>query len=219
MQFWIQPFALLLLVVLLWSLLPASAVLFKVRLLPPLPDSHVRFVELDSQYASEIIRVSMQAWRRSAFGDATASDLGFGEIDPFVSLDAPVFLESSRHFPSRWQPGEVTPLAAKLPDLLYAAPSTSRFSEQSVLPKAQGLYVKMDATLESAGFQFPPKGLSKLSGAGSCRVYVECDDDGKVVHVVILQNNGATPADIERTLQLGGAVGSARGEILFMWRK
>ncbi len=216
LQFWLQPFLLLLLVILLWRLLPLSALLFTSRVVQPLPDARVFYVKLDPAYAAEALRVSMQAWRRSAFGGG--DDITLAEIESHMPLGAPAFLKRGRLYPGSWSPGQITPMAQTLPDLLYAGERSVSHSSMPAAESSQGVRTVLDPALEVAGFRFPWKRLSALTGSGRCRAYVETGSDGAVVHVLILEGAGAAATAVERALALGVAAEAVAGEVVVMWR-
>jgi hypothetical protein len=221
LHFWFQPFALLLLIAVLWYLLPSSALLFKTRIVQPLPDARVSYVKIDSVFATEILRVSMQAWRRSAFGDgSTDNGIIMSVIEPYVPLGPPVFLSRSCGYSANWVPSEVQPLQRKLPDLLCTFNRAESIYQMPSLSGSQGVRIVLDQNLEDAAFKFVGMQLSDLRKSGSCRVYVETEDDGSVAHVLILESSGQEcPAEIERALSMGQADGAARGQIEISWRK
>jgi hypothetical protein len=215
-QFWLQPFLLLLVVILLWRLMPLSALLYASRVVPPLPDAHVFYVTLDPEYAAEALRASMQAWRRAAVGGE--NDITLVEIDSFMPLGAPAFLRRGRRYPGRWAPCQITPLAQALPDLLCTEAPAFEYGGVPPEENSRGVRTVLDPALERAGFRFPWKRLSALAGSGRCRAYVETGGEGSVVHVLILEGAGANAAVIERALALGDAGEAVAGEVLVMWR-
>jgi hypothetical protein len=216
LQFWLQPFLLLLLIALLWHLLPVSALLFKPRLVQPLPDPHVFYVKLNPAYAAEVLRASMQAWHRS--GGGSGDNISLDAVEPFVPLGAPALLEQGSVYPGRWSPGDVTPLAQALPDLFCASGITTRFPFEPGSRKLQGVKIECDPALAEADFSFPEEEILKIPGSGSCRFFVETDDDGTVVHLLVLDGWGENSAKIGRMLDRGSSRGAARGELRVMWR-
>lgn len=216
LHFWLQPFLLLLLILLLWHLLPVSALLFKPRLVQPLPDPHVFYVKLNPAYASEVLRASMQAWRRS--GGGSGDNISLGAIEPFVPLGAPALLEQGSVYPGHWAPEDVTPLAQALPDLICTSENTTRYVFKTGSQKLTGVNIESDSALKKAGFTFPEKEIYKIPGSGSCRFYIETGDDGAVVHLLVMDGGVEGSAAIERVLAKGSTKGAARGEVRVMWR-
>lgn len=216
LQFWLQPFVLLLFIVLLWRLLPFSALMYKPRVMQPLPAPHVFYVNLDSVFASEVLRTSMQTWRRTEFGGG-GDAISFEEIDPFEPLGPPQLLEQGSVYPGRWTPGDVTPLAQSLPDLLYTSRRATLFPFDVVEEK--GLRVSLSPALKKAEFDFPEKELADLKGSGSARYCIETDAKGSVVHVLSLNPEIETSVLIERLLYRGNSKDAVRGELQIMWRK
>ena len=215
LQFWLQPFLLLLIVVLLWRQLPVSAVMYKTRLVQPLPSAHVFYVNLDPAFATEVLRASMQAWRRTEFGGG-GDAISFEEVEAFEPLGPPQLLEQGSVYPGKWTPGDVTPLAQTLPELLYRSDTESLYPSNFMVQK--GARVFLDPVLKKAGFIFPKVALSQLPGTGSARFSVETGDDGCVVHVLTLDPDVKSAASVERLLYRGVSKKAVRGEVQVMWR-
>ncbi len=214
-QFWLQPFLLLMIIVLLWRLLPFSALMYKPRVIQPLPAPHVFYVKLDPVFAAEVLRASMQAWRRIEFGGGSDA-ISFEAVEPFEPLGAPQLLEQGSVYPGKWSPGDVTPLAQSLPDLLAASDAVSLYSDNVIAGK--DVRVFLSPSLEKAGFTIPEVYLSKLTGTGAACFYVETDDNGYVVHVLLLKSEIKSSVSIEQLLYRGVSAKAARGELQIMWR-
>lgn len=215
LQFWLQPFMLLLLIILLWRLLPVAAVLYKPRVIQPLSTPHVSYVKLDAAYASEVLRSSMQAWRRIDFG-SEGDAISFEAVEPFEPLGDPRLLEQGSVYPGRWTPDDVTPLALRLPSLLYRSDATSLYASE--INEALGVRIIYSPSLRAAEFEIPEIQLSKFSGSGSARFYVETDEKGAVAHVLVLDPDVKSAFFVERALYQGSAAQAVRGELEVMWR-
>ena len=188
-HFWAQPFAMLFIALLLCKLLPISAVVYKSRLVQPLPDARVAYVNLNPKYAMQVLRSSMQSWRSSELGGGASDGMTMDDIDLSVPLGPPGFLKQGEVYPGRWTPGLITPLAQSLPGLLRNSDFESRFDAATLQKKSSsGIKIINDPLLERSGFVFPDESLSVLKGIGRCRFYVECLDDGSVVHVLLLDS-------------------------------
>jgi len=219
LQFWWQPFVMLLLVLMLCRLLPVSAVLYKSRVVQPLPAAHVFYVNLDPDYALEILRISMQTWRRSNLGGSGSDGMSMDVVELSVPLDAPEFLEQGSRYPGTWTPGVVTPLAQSLPDLLCATAPFDRYGNlTAVRSKQTGFHAVLDPALIKARFSLPEKELSDFKGSGHCRFYVETLEDGSVEHVLCLSSSFKEVNAVERAMHLGRAKGAVRGEVELWWR-
>ena len=215
LQFWLQPFVLLLLIALLWYLLPVSALMFKPRVIQPLPAPHVFYVKLDPAFATEVLRASMQAWRRTEFGGG-GDAISFEEVEPFEPLGPPELLAQGSVYPGRWTPGDVTPLAQSLPDLLSTSDASSPYSSRII--EGKGVRVSLDSVLKKAGFEIPEIQLSNLTGIGFARFCIETDDNGSVVHVLAFDPEVKSATAIERLLYRGVSTKAVRGEVQVMWR-
>ncbi|MFO7936324.1 MAG: hypothetical protein R6V06_01800 [Kiritimatiellia bacterium] len=214
LQFWMQPFLLLLLIGLLWRMLPVPALLFDSRVVRPLPFSHVSYVRLEPAFASEVMRMSMQSLRRTeSYGGNVIS---FEAVEPYEAPGPPEFMEEGSFYPGKWSPDDVTPLAQGLPDLLCVSPPPSLYRESS--PLAEGFRMRIAPTLRKAGFAMPDINTEQLPGTGTVRFFVETDEKGSVVHVILLDPNVEGAYFLERMLYQGTSLKPASGEITFMWR-
>lgn len=215
LQFWLQPFLLLLLIVVLWHLLPFSALIYKPRIMQPLPAPHVFYVKLDPVFASDVLRVSMQTWRRTELGGG-GDAISFEEVDPYEPLGAPQLLEQGSVYPGRWAPDDVTPLAQSLPDLLYTSKTATLYPTDVAAEK--GVRFSLSPALKKAGFKCTEIKLANLKGAGSARFFVETDDTGSVAHVLLLTPEVESAVAVEHLLYRGSAKKAVRGELQIMWR-
>lgn len=218
LQYWWQPFVMLFLVLLLCRLLPLSAILFKSRVVQPLPAAHVFYVNLDPDYAMEVLRASMQTWRRSNLADGETDGMSMGDVELSVPLIAPLFLKQGALYPGGWTPGVITPLAQSLPALLYVSAPEIRSDNSSVLKRKQsGVHSVYDLALQKAQFVFPVQRLNGMKGSGRARFYIETLQDGSVVHVLSLNSDQKEISAVERMLYLGRAEGEVAGEIEIWW--
>ncbi len=219
LQYWLQPFALLFFILLLGRLLPVSAVLYESREVQPLPAAQVAYVSIEPDYGMEILRSSMQTWRRSNLGGDGPDGMSMEEVDLADPLSPPLFLEQGALYPGVWTPGVITPLAQSLPALLYATETENRYGNLAAIRQKQtGIHSAVDAPLRTAQFALPPAGLPEMPGAGRCRFYVETLEDGSVAHVLCLNSSVKDVAALERMLYLGRSQGAVQGEIEIWWR-
>jgi len=219
LQFWAQPLVLLLVSILLCKLLPLSAVFYKSRNIQPLPAARVSYVKLDPDYAMEVLRASMQTWRSSILSGSTLHGMSMDDVELSVPLGAPLLLKQGSLYPGKWVPGVITPLAQSLPDLLcVTVPAIQDRISDGVKPKSSGVIVRNDSGLRKAGFVFPSELLQKLAGSGRCRYYVECAEDGSVVHILLLESTLENSSVVERALQLGRSKVATEGQVEIMWR-
>ncbi|MDA3925450.1 MAG: hypothetical protein PF904_12200 [Kiritimatiellae bacterium] len=217
-QYWLQPFVLILMILLLWHLLPITAVLFKPRVVQPLPAPHVFYVNLDPDYAMEILRASMQTWRSFKLGDSESDGMAMDDVELSMPINSPEFLEQGSIYPGKWIPGVVTPMAQLLPDLLCPTPPYKRKSLSESAKKQTGFHSELDAALRSAQLILPLDSFSAVKGSGRCRFYIETLQDGSVAHVLCLSSSVDDISALERALYLGRAKTSAQGEVEFWWR-
>jgi len=219
LQYWLQPFVLLFFVLQLGRLLPVSALLYESREVQPLPAAGVAYVRIDPDYAMEILRSSMQTWRRSSLGGDGMEGMPMDDVELSDPLSPPAFLAQGALYPGVWTPGVITPLAQSLPALLYATEVISRYENlAAVRPKQTGIHSAVDTALRMAQFALPAAGLPEMPGAGRCRFYVETLEDGSVAHVLSLDSAAKDVAAVVRVLYLARAQGAVQGEIEIWWR-
>ena len=219
LQFWAQPLVLLLVSLLLCKLMPLSAGFYKSRTLQALPAARVSYVKLDPDYAMEVLRASMQTWRSSVLSGSSLHGMSIDDVELSVPLGAPRLLKQGRLYPGKWVLGVITPLAQSLPDILcVTVPVIQNRISDGVKLKSSGVIVRNDSGLKKAGFVFPLESLQKLAGSGRCRYYVECAEDGSVVHVLLLESTMKSSFVVERALQLGRSKVATEGQVEIMWR-
>jgi len=214
----VQPFVLLFLVLLLCRLLPVSAVLYESRELQPLPAARVFYVNIDPDYAMEILRATMQTWRRSKPEGEGSDSMSMEVVELSEPLGPPAFLKQGALYPGVWTPRAITPLAQSLPELLHASDIVSRYSNPATPnPPQSGVHSMLDAALQKVQFTLVAV-LPTLHGVGRCRFYIETAVDGSVVHVLRLDSSVKDITAFERALYLARAQEQAQGEIEIWWR-
>lgn len=219
LRYWLQPFVLLFLVFLLCRLLPVSALLYESREIRPLPGARAFYVSIDPDYAMEILRASMQTWRRSRPEGEGSDNMSMEAVELSEPLGPPAFLKQGSLYPGVWTPTVITPLAQSLPSLLHTSDIVSRYDNRAALKRPQsGVYAVADAALQGVQFTVPTATLSALPGVGRCRFYVETAADGSVAHVLRLESSIKDVTAVERALYLGQAQGPAQGEVEIRWR-
>jgi len=216
--FWWQAFLLLGVAALLWSQLPVTALLYEVRVIPPLPDAHVSYVTLDPAYAAHVFTKTMMARSLSGQGEKLESGIDLGTVEMDSGTQPPEFLEQGARYPGSWQPAEVYPLVQRLPDV--TVPVDVGASVFTRLPEApHGVRTELDQTLTAAAFSFPvPSGDKVPARDGHCRFYLETEPDGTVVHLLLLTPRTESVAVFEQALSRGQARGAARGVVELFWK-
>ena len=210
----------LFLVLLLCRFISVSDILYKPRVVKPLSAAHVFYVNLDPDYAMEVLRASMQTWRSSNLGGGDSDGMSMDEVELSVPLKAPVFLAQGVLYPGEQTPGVITPLAQSLPALLCVTTSSNRHDNfAAATHKHSGVHSVIDTALCKVHFVFPTQALDGLAGAGRTRFYIETLPDGSVAHVLCLDSSRKEISAVERALYMGQAQGEALGEIEIWWRK
>ncbi len=214
--FWWQAFFLFGVVVLLWSQLPVTAVLFEPRSVPPLHEPRAAYVLLDGKYAAQAFKKSLTAWTLGGAGGGQALGLELGGIDLGAAHPEPEYLKQGMRYPGEWQPSAVKPLPLRLPDVrpsvVASWPSASPAREAP-----PGVRLAVSRALEAAAFACPVEEDPPPERSGHCRFYVETGADGAVEHVLLLSARTLGASVFERTMLRGRATGAARGFVDVDW--
>ena len=214
--FWWQAFFLFGLVILLWSQLPATSVLYESRIFSPLPDSRASYVTLDSAYAAQAFKKLRISWTLGAVGKRSAAEMELGSIDMTETLQPPSFLEQGAIYPGVWQPAVVQPLPQRLPAVgVSSVPETPTKVKWPEPP--QGIRPAIGRALSSAAFAFTLPKEPLPEHRGYCRFYLETDTDGSVAHLLLLSPRTGAATIFEQALIRGRAKTAARGFAEFAW--
>lgn len=215
--YWWQAFVLLGAVVLLWSQLPLTAILYEPRPVPPLHEARAAYVTLDPAYAAQAFKKSLTEWTLVRSDKQQASGLELGNIDLESALSAPEYLEQGACYPGEWQPSVVRPLRQRLPDVVVPSAAEVRPPER-LRGSDTGVRVSVSPALEAVKLSFPAvKPDNGAERSGQCRFYVETGADGAVEHVLLLTAQSPGAAYFERALLKGRAAGAARGFVEVNW--
>lgn len=213
--FWWQAFFLLGVVLLLWSQLPVTAVLYETRVFAPLPAARASYVVLTPAYAAQALARTRTSWAAGAQGKV-AAEIELGAVDLREELKPPAFLEQGARYPGAWLPAEVEPLPQPLPDLgvstVPAAPAAVRWPAEP-----QGVRPVVDRALAAADFTFPLPAGPLPERTGACRFYLETEADGSVAHLLLLSPWNGSATVLEQALARGRARGAARGFVELSW--
>ena len=214
--FWWQAFFLLSLVILLWSQLPVTAVLYETRVFAPLPAARASYVVLTPAYAAQALARTRTSWTADGTQGKVASEIELGAVDLREELKPPSFLEQGARYPGVWLPAEVEPLPQPLPDIgvssVPAAPAAVRWPAEP-----QGVRPVLDRALAAAAFTFPLPAGPLPERTGACRFYLETDADGSVAHLLLLSPWNGSATVLEQALARGRARGAVRGFVEFFW--
>jgi len=214
--FWWQAFVLLAGMALLWSQLPATAVLFEPRAVPAPSDAHASYIELDPQYAAQAFKKSLTAWTSGGGGDKRANGMELGTIDLGTALKPPEFLQQGVRYPGVWQPQAVSELPVRLADVQIPSAQTAA-PDAKAASVFQGVRSELDRELKAAAFEFSVTNDAALGRSGHCRFYVETEKDGGVAHLLLLTPRTPGAAAFELMLLRGKASGAARGMVDIYW--
>lgn len=214
-RFWWQPFCILILLGLLWSQLPLSAVLSGARILPPATEARAAYVLLDAGCAAQAFRKSVAVWTSGVGGMKQSQDPDLGGIDLGNATFAPEYLTQGQYYPGSWRPAAVRALPSPPPSV--EAPVSASDSGLAAAAPFQGIRFQPDAVLRRAVFAVPAFEETPPERAGHSRFYVETASDGAVEHVLLLTARTPGAAIFERLLQKGRAKGAARGCVDVDW--
>ncbi|HRR32569.1 MAG TPA: hypothetical protein P5026_00570 [Kiritimatiellia bacterium] len=213
LRFWWQPFALLGIIVLLWSHLPVNAILFEPRVPVPPSEPRAAYVVLAPEEAAQALDNMRASWATSG----ALADIELGVFDVREEQKPPVFLEQGARFPGVWQPATIEPLVQPRPEIEAAAFPEDPFARP--VPAARtGVVAIVSSGLRNADFSFVPPADPLSVRSGECRFFVETDVAGSVVHVLLLTPPNEATAALERALQRGKARGEAHGLVSLTWR-
>jgi len=214
--FWWQSFALLALILFLWSRLPMAAVFFEPRAVPLLPAPHAAYVVLDAKFATAAFKKSLTTWMSGGASERLALGMESAAIDFLDAPKAPEFLAQGKLYPGVWSPSAIVPLSDWLPDL--AAPSSAEtVSSLKNKVQPQGVRIELNPVLKEVAFSFPTSAETLTERAGHCRFYVETEKNGAVAHILLLSARTPGAAFFERMLFRGHASGAAGGMVDIMW--
>ncbi len=214
--FWWQAFFLLGVVVVLWSQLPVSAVLYEARVFAPLPGARASYVLLTSADAAQALAKMRAAWTIAGAEGKGASDMELGSIDLNDALGPPSLLEQGVRYPGFWSPAPVDPLPQRLP--VISVSSVSDRSATVVWPaEPKGVCPVVGPALNAAAFTFPLPVGPLPERIGFCRFYLETDVDGSVAHLLLLSQWTGAASVFEQALLRGHARCAARGFVDLFW--
>lgn len=215
--YWWQAFVLLGAVVLLWSQMPLTAVLYELRPVPPLHEPRAAYVTLDPAYAAQAFKKSLTAWTLGGSDKQRVSGLELGNIDLESALSAPEYLDQGSRYPGVWQPSVVRPLRQRLSDVAVPSAAGARPLARMHVVDA-GVRVSVSPSLKAVNLSFPAVSPDKgAERSGQCRFYVETGSDGAVEHVLLLTAPSPVSAFYERALLKGRASGAGRGFVDVNW--
>lgn len=220
-RLWWPVVAILVGVGLLWSMFPFS-VFMKGPLetggrgqgLPSVP--HAAYVRLDPQYAAEALRKIRSAWATDEQSGKLSFEMELVELGN--APKAPWKLEHGARYPGSWKPAEVIPLRQPLPEI--GAPCSVALNRQDALPQIPPhlpLRLIYSGTLKVQNFTFVLPTFSHEEPAGSGTFSIETDEQGRVIHLLLLSQRNNVLAQFEQAIFRGTARGAARGELTIEW--
>ena len=216
--FWWQPFAVLMIVGLLFCDVPAVPIWRQaLTIVAPIPSPTAAYVTIDPDTAAQLFKHSLATWMTGQSAHPNRPGLDLSALDFDDRLGAPDFLAKSDVFTGSRQPMTLAAIPASLAEI--ALPSSAP-TPKAVSPRKpkDGVFITMSAALTAAGFTFPPDELNAMKGrSGECRFYVETDAEGIVAHVLLRSKPSPETLPIERTLMRGRAQGATRGTVDIRW--
>lgn len=214
--FWWQVFLFLAVATLLWYQIPPAAVFYTPRTLRPLSPAQAAYITLTPAEATQAFQSSFMNWTlgRSQKNGRTETDFGVTDLsDP---LPPPKFLKQGSRYPDTWAPFPITPLPIPAPEILV--PSAATQGTIPPLPEQPiGIHITPDQSLATLDFKVSLPDSCFGESTGNSRFYIETDDAGNPVHILLLSPRTPTRAALERMLMRGHASGATRGFIEIHW--
>jgi hypothetical protein len=216
-RFWWQVAVLLGATALLCWQVPRNAVLYAPRVFVPFPEPRAAYVVLAPAEAAKALAGMRASWRVAEADGRGANELDMGMFDLREDPAPPAFLEQGAFYPGVWRPAAVEPLAQAMPPI--GVPSLALAPLASGGPPApqQGVETVCGPALVRAAFVFAPPEGPLPERSGECRFYLETDDGGAVVHLLLLSPASASSSVLERAIARGKARGAACGIVNLMW--
>ena len=208
-------------VALLWSLFPFSVFMGRngsaADAAPAAWRSHAAYVRVDPRAAAAAIRKIRSAWATDEQSGKLSFEMELVEMGG--ASQPPWQLARGARYPGRWQPAEVYPLPQRAPSIAWPAyeplPAEAEPPPQAA-SNASPRLIYSDA-LEAGQFAFTPPVPSPEAPEGNGTFYLETDETGRVVHLLLLSPVNPTLSRFEHALHLGRARGAVRGEVTVEW--
>jgi hypothetical protein len=209
------------LVTLLWVYFPWTPKTRHATSSPHLPRAiaRVAYIKLDEASMNQLVKQAASTWMQGAGVRRAKLGLDLTTLETSLEPPAPHYLEKGSVLPSVWHAEKAAQLPVAPPRI--STPEKEDPTTQKPLSPLKSFYTaRLSSALQSADFKFTLSVdalKSMTSASGTCRFYLECNDQGEVVHVIRLSPAHPDATLFERVLMLGNAKRKTSGCVDIEW--
>jgi hypothetical protein len=187
---------------------------------PHLPGATARvaYITLDEASMNQLVKQAASEWMQGSGARIKKMGIDLTTLEANLEPPAPHYLEKGSVLPSAWRAEKAVQLPVAAP--LISTPEKEEPRNQNPPPLKSFYTARLSPPLQNAEFKFSLAldALKTMSSAsGTCRFYLECNDQGEVVHVIRLSPAHPDANLFERMLMLGTAKRKTSGCVDLEW--
>jgi hypothetical protein len=181
--------------------------------------SSVAYITIDAACVNQLVKQAASEWMLGAGSKTKKTGLDLTALEASLEPPPPHFLEKGGVLPSEWRPEKTERLPVAIP-LITTPGKDEPTNKTAVIPQKSFYTARLSTTLQKADFKFTLSTdalKNMVSSSGSCRFYLECNDQGAVEHVIRLSAAHPDAAFFERVLALGTSKTATSGCVDIEW--
>lgn len=181
--------------------------------------SSVAYITIDEGSMNQLVKQAASEWMLGAGSKGKKTGLDLTALDASLEPPPPHYLEKGGVLPSEWRAEKTERLPVSAP--LISTPEKEDVTAPKIAVPQKSFYTaRLSQTLQKADFKFTLSTdvlRNMVSSSGSCRFYLECNDQGEVEHVIRLSLAHPDAAIFERALALGTSKAAVSGCVDIEW--
>lgn len=185
----------------------------------PRATARVAYITLDEASMNQLVKQAASEWMQGSGARIKKMGIDLTTLEASLEPPPPHYLEKGSVLPSEWRAEKAVYLPVTAP--LISTPEKEEPKNPNPPPPLKSFYTaRLSLPLQDAEFKFSLAldALKTLSSAsGTCRFYLECNDQGEVVHVIRLSPAHLDANLFERVLMLGNAKRKTSGCVDIEW--
>ena len=183
------------------------------------PSSSVAYINIDKASVNKLVKQAASEWMIGAGSKTKKNGLDLTALEASLEPPPPHYLEKGGILPSAWRAEQAERLPVTAPAIVIPEKEERPYPKMTIDQKS--FYTaRLSQTLQKADFKFMLS-LDALktmaSSSGSCRFYLECNNQGVVEHVIRLSAAHPDANLFERVLALGTSKTAASGCVDIEW--
>jgi len=179
----------------------------------------VAYITLDKASVNQLVKQAASEWMLGAGARTKKRGLELTALETSLEPPPPHYLEKGTVLPSVWRAEKAEQLPVAPPQIATPEKEEPKIAK-ALVPQKSFYTARLSPPLQKADFKVTLSSealRNMVTSSGTCRFYLECNQQGEVIHVIRLSPPHPDATFFERVLSMGTSKQAASGCVEFEW--